>query len=390
MKKDKILVTIVTGFLGSGKTTLIGEVLRRAPERRIALLVNEFGACGFDAALTCTALCDGKAPERIPRDIIELANGCVCCTVADDFVPALTSLMERDPPPDHIIIETSGLALPRPLVDAFNWPSVKGRAGLDGVVTVIDGPARIAGRYAADEQAVAAQRAADEALDHATPIETLYADQLSCADLVLIAKADLAAPADLARLHAELGAQLRPGVEIIEVQRGAVAPDIIMARGGAGTQHVRVDAPPHPHHHGPGEGHGHHGHGDDHDHDHDDFVSLSLDPPEFASLAALQVAVKAATALPGILRIKGAVRIAGRDALAVVQAVGPRVECWYSAHMNTGARLVAIALKHGDLASVRALLAPDAPAPGHGMPGMQGAAITAPSTGKAMGDAGSA
>src|SRR5687768_12669960 len=113
---DKVPCTILTGFLGAGKTTLLRHVLANANGRRLAIIVNEFGDVGIDGEIlkgcgieTCTE-----------ENVVELANGCICCTVADDFVPALEGLLNRGQRPDHIIIETSGLALPKPLVKAFN------------------------------------------------------------------------------------------------------------------------------------------------------------------------------------------------------------------------------------------------------------------------------
>ncbi|MHA1189661.1 MAG: GTP-binding protein, partial [Alphaproteobacteria bacterium] len=180
---SRIPATIVTGFLGAGKTTLIRNLLQNAGGRRIALIVNEFGDIGFDGALLSEQAGDGTvAPACKAGDIVELANGCICCTVADDFLPAMEALLDRDVPPDNIIIETSGLALPQPLVKAFAWPSVRNRVTVDGVVTVVDSAAVAEGKVAADEDRVAEQRAADAALDHDDPISELFEDQIRCAD----------------------------------------------------------------------------------------------------------------------------------------------------------------------------------------------------------------
>ena len=131
----RVPCTIVTGFLGAGKTTLIRHVLAHAQGRRLAVIVNEFGDVGIDGELL-----KGCGDAACPQDsIVELANGCLCCTVADEFVPALDTLLERAP--DHIVIETSGLALPKPLVQAFLWPAIKSRVTVDGVIAVVDGEA---------------------------------------------------------------------------------------------------------------------------------------------------------------------------------------------------------------------------------------------------------
>ncbi|MFL5331921.1 MAG: GTP-binding protein, partial [Geminicoccaceae bacterium] len=183
----KIPATIVTGFLGAGKTSLIRHLVRNAGGKRLALLINEFGDLGVDRAI----LGGCGIPECREEDVIELANGCICCTVADDFLPAMRALLARDPPPDHIVIETSGLALPKPLVAAFNWPEVRSRLTVDGVLVVADAAAVLAGRFAPDPAAVQRARAADPALAHdETPLEELFEEQLGCGDLVLVNKAD--------------------------------------------------------------------------------------------------------------------------------------------------------------------------------------------------------
>ena len=184
---SRIPATIVTGFLGAGKTSLVRHLVEHAGGRRLALLINEFGDLGVDRALLAGCGIEGCAEE----DVIELANGCICCTVADDFLPAMRTILARDPAPDHIVIETSGLALPKPLVAAFKWPEVRSRLTVDGVLVVANAAAVLAGRFAHDPDAVQAERAADQALDHETPLEELFEEQLGCADLVLVNKADL-------------------------------------------------------------------------------------------------------------------------------------------------------------------------------------------------------
>src|SRR6202046_5793105 len=216
----RIPATIITGFLGAGKTSLVRHLVEHAGGRRIALIINEFGELGIDRELLlgCGVAGCGEA------DIVELANGCICCTVADDFLPTLTKLIDRPTPPDHIVIETSGLALPKPLVQAFAWPEIRTATTVDGVLTVIDAAALIAGRFADDPAAVAAQRAADPSVDHDNPLEEVFGDQLACADLVILNKTDLVAPDALARLTGEVAARLRPGVRIVAARDGRGAP----------------------------------------------------------------------------------------------------------------------------------------------------------------------
>src|SRR5215469_8707904 len=183
----RIPCTVVTGFLGAGKTTLIRHVLAHAQGRRLAVIVNEFGDIGIDGEIL-KGCGDAACPEE---NIVELANGCLCCTVADEFVPALDVILAMEPKVEHIVIETSGLALPKPLVQAFHWPSIKNRVTVDGVVAVVDGAALAAGRFATDLDALTRQRNADAALDHDNPIEEVFDDQIACADLVVLNKRDL-------------------------------------------------------------------------------------------------------------------------------------------------------------------------------------------------------
>src|SRR5690606_5118256 len=199
----KTPVTVITGFLGSGKTTLIRHLMQNPQGRRLAVLVNEFGTVGVDGDILRDC-----ADENCPvGNIVELANGCICCTVADDFIPTIEALLAREPRPDHILIETSGLALPKPLLKAFDWPEIRSRITVDGVVALADAEAVAAGRFAPDPEAVEAQRAADDSLDHETPLSEVFEDQIACADLILLTKADLAGEAGLAAARAAIAAE---------------------------------------------------------------------------------------------------------------------------------------------------------------------------------------
>jgi len=212
----KIPATVITGFLGAGKTTLVRHVLNNAKGKRIALIINEFGDVGVDRDVLKG--CGDEACDE--TDMVELANGCICCTVAEEFIPTITQLLALDPRPDHIVIETSGLALPQPLVRAFNWPEIKADVTVDGVVTVADAAALASGRFASDEAAVNAQRQSDEMLDHDTPMGELFEDQLVCADLILLNKSDLVEEQKLAEVEAELRKHLRDGVKLVRTQKG--------------------------------------------------------------------------------------------------------------------------------------------------------------------------
>ncbi|CAN0271487.1 unnamed protein product, partial [Discosporangium mesarthrocarpum] len=230
----RIPTTIVTGFLGAGKTSLIRHLIETANGHRIALIINEFGDLGIDREIVTGCGLEDCRDD----DVVELANGCICCTVADDFLPTITALLDRDPAPDHIVIETSGLALPKPLVKAFTWPEVRARTTVDGVVTVIDAAAVAAGRFADDPQAIAAARAADPSLDHDNPLEELFVDQLACADLVVLNKTDLLDPTTgRAAVEHDPAPHLRDGVRTVAAANGRLYAAILLGLGaGAETE----------------------------------------------------------------------------------------------------------------------------------------------------------
>lgn len=308
---SKTPVTIITGFLGAGKTTLIRHILAHAGDRKLALIINEFGDVGIDGELV-----QGCNDAACPADnIVELANGCICCTVADDFLPTIETLLDRPERPDHIIIETSGLALPKPLVKAFQWPSVRTRATVDAVVALIDADAVLAGRFAPDEAALAATRAADPTLDHETPLEELFEEQLGCADMVILNKCDLLSDAEVAAVEAIAAKDMRAGTSIVHASRGAVDPVLLF--GHAAGAEDDLDSRP-SHHDGAAD-----------DHDHDDFDSFIVQGGDIADPAAFSAALLSIIAQHDILRIKGFASVIAKSARLVVQAVGPRIEHFF-------------------------------------------------------------
>jgi cobalamin biosynthesis protein CobW len=338
----KVPCTIVTGFLGAGKTTLVRHVLENANGRQLAVIVNEFGDVGIDGEILKSC---GIA--SCPEDaIVELANGCLCCTVADDFVPALKSLLDRPSPPDHIVIETSGLALPKPLVKAFNWPEIASRVTVDGVVTVVDGAAVAAGRFADDPAAIARQRANDQSLDHDNPLEEVFEDQLLCADLVILNKADLLSDLQRRDVAREIGKTLPRAVKVVDAQNGQVP---IAVRLGLGAE-AESDLGSRPSHHD-AEG----------EHDHDDFDTFIIDLPSFASPQVLIDRLQKAAAAHDILRMKGFVDIEGKPMRLLVQGVGARLQHqfdkrWPSGEKRQG-RLVVIGETGIDKSAIQALIA---------------------------------
>ncbi len=306
----KIPATVVTGFLGAGKTSLIRNVIENANGRRLALIINEFGDIGVDGQLL-----QGCGDETCSDDdIVELANGCICCTVADDFLPTIQALLDRDAPPDHIIIETSGLALPKPLVKAFNWPEVRTRVTVDGVVAVVDGRAVADGQFAADPEAVQAQREDDDNLDHDSPLEELYEDQLACADLVVLNKSDLLVDGEHTAVTGDIHNQVRRAVKLVSASHGQVDSSVLLGLDAAAEDDL--DARP-----------SHHDSADDHDHD--DFESFAVEFGAVTTPDDLLSRLVPIIERHDILRIKGFVDVAGKDMRLVVQGVGPRVNHYY-------------------------------------------------------------
>ncbi len=302
----KVPVTVVTGFLGAGKTTLISHLIRNAGGRRLAVVVNEFGTLGVDGAILKSC----AIPDCPEENIVELANGCLCCTVADDFIPTVEALLALTPRPDHILIETSGLALPKPLLKAFDWPAIRSRITVDGVIALADAEAVAAGRFAPDPDAVRAQAQADGALDHDTPLAEVFEDQIACADVILLTKADLAGAEGIAAARAAIAAEAPRAVPMVPVTEGAVDPRVILGLAAKAED----DLAARPSHH---DGHD--------DHEHDDFDQMVLDLPEQADLAALAERVAEAAREMDLLRVKGFVAVAGKPMRGLIQAVGARV-----------------------------------------------------------------
>jgi cobalamin biosynthesis protein CobW len=331
---QKIPATVITGFLGAGKTSIIRHLLENSKGRRIALIINEFGDVGVDGEILKSCGVEGCDED----DIVELANGCICCTVADDFVPTMEALLNRENPPDQIVIETSGLAMPKPLVKAFNWPDIRTRVTVDAVVTVVDGPAVADGLFASDPEAVQSQREADDALEHESPLEELFEEQLGCADMVVINKADLLNKAALAQVTSEVAGQIRSSVKVVSAAHGAVDPAVLLGIGAAAEDDL--DARP-SHHDGVD------------DHDHDDFDTFTMRVKDDLTVDELLTE-------NDVLRVKGFANVAGKDMRLLIQAVGNRIQHYYDrdwrADETRETRLVVIGQKGLDESAVKALL----------------------------------
>jgi len=338
----RVPCTIVTGFLGAGKTTLIRHLLAHAGGRPLAVIVNEFGDVGIDGEIL-----KGCGDSACPEDnIVELANGCLCCTVADDFVPALDLILSRRPRIEHIVIETSGLALPKPLVQAFHWPAIRNRVTVDGVVAVVDGVALADGRVAGDLAALMRQRSDDPALQHDDPIEEVFADQIACADLVVLNKRDLLDLNGLERAMATIGRILPRAVKTVATAEGRIDPIALLGLGVGSEADIDNRRTLHDSEIG---------------HDHDDFASFVVAVPEVADPAILAARVARVAAAGNVLRVKGFAAVAEKPMRLLVQAVGPRVthqydRAWTASEARQG-RLVVIGLKGLDRGAIERALA---------------------------------
>jgi cobalamin biosynthesis protein CobW len=321
VKLNKIPATVVTGFLGSGKTTLLSNLLKQTSGKRIAVIVNEFGELDIDAELlrNCPLECKEPAADSADDGIYELANGCICCTVEEEFLPVMRKLIERRDQIDHILIETSGLALPKPLVQAFNWPDVKQHCTVDAVITVVDGPAVAAGRFADDPERVEQQRRADESLDHDPTLQELLDDQLSAADLVVISKSDCLDEPARQRAAEVVQNRLPKAVKTLFVENGEVDSQVLLGLGAASEERIEAVHTHHDHHHAHGAGHGH-------AHDHFDSCVIALGAVDTDKLLS---AIQELIAEHSIYRVKGFVASGNKPMRQVVQAVGERVAHYF-------------------------------------------------------------
>ncbi len=334
---SKIPATIITGFLGAGKTTLIRHLMANAQGRRLALLINEFGEIGIDAEILNG--CGDAACAA--QNIIELANGCICCTVADDFLPAIEKLLALDPLPDHIVIETSGLALPKPLVKAFDWPPIRARLTVDGVIAIVDGKAVAEGRFANDPEQLARQRQADPSIAHDNPLEEVFGDQLLCADLIVLNKADLLSLAEQSRIAADIAASVPRAVKILHAREGKIDPVVLLGLYAAAEDDISARP---SHHDGEAE------------HDHDDFDSAVLEIGTVEDADVLLLRLTDIAKRHDVLRIKGFVEVRGKPLRMLVQGVGTRFQksfdrAWRADEPRRG-RLVVIGQKGLDKGAI--------------------------------------
>ena len=316
---SRIPATIITGFLGAGKTTLVRHLLKTAKGKRFAIIVNEFGSVGVDGEILKSCGIE-SCPEE---NIVELSNGCLCCTVAEDFIPTMQALIDRDAPPEHILIETSGLALPKPLIKAFDWPPVRSRLTVDGVIAVVDAPAVAEGRFADDPEAIARQRAEDPSVDHDNPLAEVYEDQLMAADLIVLNKTDLIDAVAGERLKRDVAALVPRAVKVVATREGKVDADVLLGLGAAAED----DLAQRPSHHDAFDG----------AHGHDDFESFVITMAEIHDPDQLLARLQSIAEDHDVLRIKGFVPVIGKALRLAVQGVGTRFRSSFDRPWPNGA-----------------------------------------------------
>ncbi len=301
---EKIPVTILTGFLGAGKTTLIRNLILKNKSKKLAVIINEFGDLGVDGEIVkqCS---DETCPEE---NILELANGCICCTVADDFIPTMKSLLEGQYLPEHILIETSGLALPKPLLKAFEWPEIRSRLTVDSVLAVVDAEAVVNGIFAPQMSTELEEKQNQTYVEHETPLSEVFEDQINCSDVVLLTKPDLVENISDARNI--IIKEMERNVPILEVQNGDIGADVILGVNAA----AETDLDNRRSHHD----------GFD-DHEHDDFDTFSITVPKILDVEKFKIVLETLIQENDILRIKGFLRVESKPLNLLVQGVGKRL-----------------------------------------------------------------
>lgn len=287
-------MTILSGFLGAGKTTLLNHILHGNHGLKIAVLVNDFGAINIDAQLVV----------GVEGETINLSNGCICCTIRGDLLKETVKLLQRETPPEYIIVETSGVSDPIAVANTFLMPEVKPLVRLDSILVVVD---------------------AEHLLTLEEENYLLAIDQIAVADIVVLNKVDLVTAEEITDLKERVIRQIVPEARILEVTYGRVPLELTLGVGKYALERVWQRGEKEVHVHGVDEDHDH-----DHDHDHHEhtdhtlvFSTWSWTTDQMLSLQALR---RLFEDLPyTIYRAKGVIHLYDMpDNMVILQMVGKR------------------------------------------------------------------
>ncbi len=304
--KKKIPVIVVSGFLGSGKTTFLRYLLKQS-NKKFGLIINEFGDVGIDGDLIKS--CD-RCDETEEECVIELNNGCICCSVQDDFVPSIKALLEFNPTIESIIIETSGLALPIPLIQALNWPEIRSSIYLDVVVCIVNGESMINGLPINDLNKITKQYNDIDRIDHNVPIEELFEEQLEVSDIVLVSRSDILNDDQFDFVKNKIKASLNSSAPVLKSKNGKIDLNYLFDFKFKKDTYKEFLT-------------------EEHDHNHIELVSDSIKLNYFLEKNDFENEMPKILDELNILRIKGRIWIPNKSLPLQIQIVGKKINTWF-------------------------------------------------------------
>ena len=331
---QKVPVIVVSGFLGSGKTTFLRYLINKS-NKKFGFLINEFGDVGIDGDLikSCSN-CD----ESIDKKIIMLNNGCVCCTVQDDFIPSIKSLLGSSLEIDTIIVETSGLALPLPLLKALSWPEIKASIYLDLVVCIVNGEAMIDGSPINDLSLIKNQYKDTKVIEHNSSLDELFQEQLETSDVILISRADLLNQYQYKKVEDNIKLKINNDIPIMKCFNGEI--NLKYFFGSEIKKNIYKDSFENDKE-------------ENHNHSHPKIYSRLLKSSYFLNKKDFEKQMVVILEDLNILRIKGRVWIPSKNLPLQVQIVGKKINTWFEEAPNNCWR------PNGDIGMELILIGPD-------------------------------